>query len=83
MANEAVISIEGGLSHRNGGYNNGGENGGNLSNGSNGVKTKKIVKARKEFQWKNMWIKQANAIKGSKPIWIKKWVRVAINYPAH
>lgn len=41
-----------------------------------GFKVKKIAKKKRDFQWKHMWLKQENAIKGSKPIWLKRWVRV-------
>lgn len=49
----------------------GGEHGNHHS-----FKMKKIAKRRKDFQWKYLWVKQENAVKGSRPIWLKKWVKV-------
>ncbi len=45
------------------------------------IKSKKISKRSKGFRWKLMWIKQKNAVIGSKPLWVQKWVRVKI--PQH
>lgn len=30
----------------------------------------------KGYRWKLKWVSQSNIIQGSKPIWIKKWVKV-------
>jgi hypothetical protein len=42
-------------------------------------KFKKINKKKKDYNWKLMWVQQENTIKTSKPLWIKKWIRVKIN----
>ena len=45
---------------------------------STNIKSKRISKGNKGFHWKLMWVKQQNAVTGSKPLWLHKWVRVKV-----
>ena len=42
-------------------------------------KQKKIIKKKRNYQWKCKWIRFDNAVKSSKGIWQRKYVKVKIN----